>query len=528
MSEEQKSIVTPQRVQIALQNRFNPIRDLTPDRLTSHLDNFKTGRLRELALLMDFVEERDPSVKTVVAKRKKAVARLPWEIVTLETDDTARAERHREALEAFYNHLEVTDALNLNMRGGLSLAIRQMMDAQGKTLALHEVIWKPGKKSTGLRACLKFLPLCWFENRTGRLRYLETDYALEGRDLDPDGWLVSCGDGLMIPTAVAYLYKTFALRDWLVFCEKFGLPGVLGSTDAQPGTPQWTAMEDAVGSLINDWAAVKNKSDEIALLETKASGSTLPFLPLIEFMDRKIAALWRGADLSTISQGQEGAGASLQGDESDLLLEDDAAWVEETLADLSRRFIENQFGDEEPLAYLKLSTPKRRQVDADDKAIRLCLDAGIPLAVDATRERLGLPKPDADDEVLKAPPAGMPQDGPGAPEGVQIANEGFRGQLKAVKGQGVDFMQAAHSQFGRSLAADLAPLRRRLAAIEGISDPEIRKARLEALMADWESIASDITADPEAAGAVARIQGASLASGLAGEQADLVKDKPQT
>lgn len=540
-AKSQASVITPQRISLALQGRWNPIRGLTPELLVSHIDAYNTGRLRSLAMLMDAIEQRDIGIKTVVAKRKKAVARLPWEILTIDDAPEAQAAKHKETLLWFYNHVTASDVLKQDQVGGLSALIRQMMDAQGKGYACHEILWRPQARGQ-LSAEFRFCPVWWFESITGKLRFLPEEYALNGVDLEEGGWLVSAGDALMIPTAIAYIYKQWPLRDWSAFCEKYGLPGVIGSTDSQPGSSEWTAIATAVASLINDWSCVKAKGDEIALLEAKAGGTNLPFPPLIEYMDRKIAALWRGADLSTISQGGESSGASLQGDEADMLLEDDAAWVEETLdRQISRTVIRYVHGDEEPLAYLKLTTPKKRQIDADDKAIRLCLEAGIPLGVDATRERLGLPKPDKDDALLSrpaAPPtdpsdpsnssdhAKTPQDAPGAAEATNTAPDGQKIKLKAVKGQGIDsgaagdprFLASASSQFGQAIAADLAPLRRRLAAVEKISDPDIRRARLEAILAEWDSLAADVTADPEAAQALARIQGTAMANGLSTAQ----------
>lgn len=514
-----KSLIAQARIQSAIGNRYNPIRTLTPELLGSQIDQYLTGRLRSLALVMDAVEMRDPLVKTVVAKRKKSVARLPWEILTVEDADEKKAGEHRETLLRFWNTVRATDVLTQDQSGGLALLIRQMMDAQGKGFAVHEMVFKPGQK---LSAEFRFAPLWWFEGLTGRLRYLDSDAAYEGQPLDPEGWLVSVGDGLMIPTVIAYVFKLFPLRDWLSFCEKFGLPGVLGSVDGQPGSEAWTAMETAVAAVVNDWAGVKGMNDKIELLQA-GSGQNLPFLPLVEYMDRKIASLWRGADLSTISQGGESSGASLQGDETDMLLEDDAAWVQETLHErVSKLVIRYQHGDEEPLAYLSLTCPKRRQIDADDKAIRLCMDAGIPLGVDTTREKLGLPKPDAEDEVLtasasisEARPPTMPQDARDPRGGIETANEAETPRSKAINGQSERLAEASRRQFAAAVAADLAPLRRRLAAIEAISDPEIRRARLEALVADWDTLVGDITSDPEAADALSRIQGAALANGLA-------------
>ena len=137
--------VTPQRVQWAVRNRFNPLRSLTPETLSRQLENFTVGYLREVALTWDAMERRDPMLKNVAMKRKKSVARNGWEILTvpnLSAEQEAEAASHKEALEFFYNNLSCTSVLEQNERGSLALLLRQMMDAVGKRYAVHEIVWR--------------------------------------------------------------------------------------------------------------------------------------------------------------------------------------------------------------------------------------------------------------------------------------------------------------------------------------------------------------------------------------------------
>jgi phage gp29-like protein len=60
------------------QMRFNPLRSLTPERLTSAIDQADAGWVREFALILEAIEKRDAIVRTVLGKRKAAVARQPW------------------------------------------------------------------------------------------------------------------------------------------------------------------------------------------------------------------------------------------------------------------------------------------------------------------------------------------------------------------------------------------------------------------------------------------------------------------
>ena len=159
------TLITAERVQMSIRTRFNPIPALTPRLLGAWLESFRLGFFRNIALAWDAIERRDYTLASVAAKRKKAVARNGWEILTV--NDSPAAQEQKRALEYFYNHLTCTTALEENETGGLGLLIRQMMDAVGKRYAVHEIIWQPGGRAgdgaANLTATFRFCPLWWFE-----------------------------------------------------------------------------------------------------------------------------------------------------------------------------------------------------------------------------------------------------------------------------------------------------------------------------------------------------------------------------
>jgi phage gp29-like protein len=212
------------------------------------LDEFANGCLRSAAVTWEAIENRDDVVQGVASKRKKSIARLDWEIITSDQSDEAMAQKL--ALEYFYDNLHTTNAFDCNERGGFGLLIKQMMDAVAKKYAVHEIIFETkdafsaGAASASLpklTASFRFVPLWFFENTTGHLRFLENDCATSGIPLNGGSWLITVGDGVMEATSIAYLFKHLPLRDWLVYCERNGMPGVKGVTDAVPGTLQWEA-----------------------------------------------------------------------------------------------------------------------------------------------------------------------------------------------------------------------------------------------------------------------------------------------
>jgi phage gp29-like protein len=381
-------------VQLALRSRFNPLRGLTPQLLSVYLDNFLLGFVAYAALVWDQIEKRDDVIRNVASKRKKSLARYKRHSFQLE--QTPEAAAHAKALDDFYDHLTVVNALDQNETGGFPLLVRQMMDAVGKYYAVHEIVWQPGcaKASPGqsredvLTAELRFVPLWFFENRSGRLQFLKLPLGgANGEALEPGGWMITKGDGIMEACSIAYMFKNMPLKDWVSYSDKYGTPGVLGQTNAAKGSEAGEALKAAVAAFGQNWSGVIYGADgtikePISLITARGEG-TLPFPPLVERMDRAMASLWRGSDLSTISADQKGA--SVQQDESNLLLQDDAAMISETLQLYIDRWVIWQKFGVKPLAYSMIVVPESRNTALDLQIDELLLKSGARLG---ERERL--------------------------------------------------------------------------------------------------------------------------------------------
>jgi phage gp29-like protein len=402
------------RVRNSMRARFNPIKTLTPDSLSQMLDAFSAGYLKAAALTWDAIERRDDVIQGVAGKRKKSIAHLNWEILSV--DDSNLAKDQKTALEYFYNNLTTTNACDGNEKGGMSLLVRQMMDAIGKKYAVHEIIFEPhdhfkadndfqplklGHKAPAmlLTATFRFVPLWFFENRDGKLKFLADEGATSGMPLEPGAWLITTGDGLMEACSIAYLFKHLPLRDWLVYCERNGMPGVKGVTDAAPNTEQWEAARDAVEDFGAEFNALMSKGTTIEAIDLSTRGE-LPYPKLIDRMDRAISALWRGSDLATLSR-QSGTGASLQADETAILEKDDAVMISETLnAQVDKFVIKYLFGDVPMKAYIKFIPNVKRNIADELNLYRELHKMGVPISITDIRERFNLATPGDDEPFL--------------------------------------------------------------------------------------------------------------------------------
>lgn len=400
--------VSAERVRMEKQSRFNPLRSLTPASLARQLEAFQRGEMRDLAWTMQWMEDHDDMIGSVADKAKSAVARYGYDVLIhdeIDEADTAMAEAQQAVLQKFYQNLQCGHAVEREERGGMRLLLKQMMDAFGKGYAMHHVIWKPDA-ANGLSAEVNFVPLWFFENMQGDIRFLDSAWSWNGKELDSEelggrgAWLVSRGRGVMLACAIAWMFKHIPLQDWLTYCARHGMPAFLGKTQSEFGSDGWNGMADAVANMGAEWGGVINQTDAIEVLNLSAQGQ-MPYEALVERMDRAFAILWRGGDLSTLSRG-DAVGANPQTADSDELDGDNSLWAGETIdRQLGRAVIDYYFGEDAPmLAYLQVGTATRDDVEKDLKVIESGVKLGVPVSKNYFSQKFGVPMADEGDELL--------------------------------------------------------------------------------------------------------------------------------
>ena len=394
--------------------RGSPLRSLDPDGLASAIESFRAGTLAPLARIVDELELRDDTMRSCSRKMRAAAARCPHKVLIREgvgEGARERAEAHRRALERLWGRVRVTDALQRNARGGMRLLLKQMMGAQSMAFAAHELVWTPTADGS-LDLTLVHVPLQFFENRTGALRYLRDPAAQwDGEEMAEGEWLVTAGDGVGIAAAIAATFKRLSLQDWLLFSERCGQPGLHAATDAKQGSEQWDNLVAAVANFGREWGIVTDRSTAVDTVSL-ANGGTPPYPALVERMDRAIATLYRGSDLSTISGGEGSVGASQQGEEADILEQDACEMLSEALQEqVERPFIRYVFGDGEPLAYIQISPVSHPNLDMEMKIDQHLAGLGARLSKREALERYQRTEAapdDPDDEPLEAPQPAVP------------------------------------------------------------------------------------------------------------------------
>lgn len=463
------------RIRDEARMRYNPLKNLTPQRITAAMDNFNCGYLSDAAKIYAAIRRRDAVVQACVQKRKRATSRLAWTIVEMGEDEAASKE-HAAFLEDFYNNIKVTSAEDANKRGSMSMLVENILSALENKYAVSEVIWNTSR-APSLSAEVRHVPLWFFENTQGYLRFKKSSFDNEGENLEPNGWMVSVYDSpLMEATAVCYIVKRFAQADWAAYSSRFGMPTPVYAANAKPNTPEWESAEHTLANLVNGCGMVIAAGENFDLKQPAGTGE--PFKTLSDAMDRYIALIWRGSDLSTLS-ADNAAGASLQAEESEILEDADCALVEETLAHyLSMPALEWKFGrGVKPAAYLQLTRKNRKDKLNQISVYKGAAELGCNVAKRELYEALELREPEPGEETVEL----------SVPQAAAAGAEAQGAPLSAF-GNSAEPSEAGLSKMLDGLAAakgkDIEPLRRRLAELERITDAGEYAAALEKLNGD--------------------------------------------
>jgi len=380
-----------------------------------------------------------------------------------------------------------------------------MAQALSRYWSVHEITWTPCA-SGELRATFWRTPLSRFENRTGTLRFLESDGSLEGRALEPGGWLIAQGDGVGVAAAVAAVSKRLSLQDWLLYSERCGQPGVHAKTDAAAGSPEWEALLADLNGLVRDWKLLTDKGVDITPVPLSTPG-TLPYPELIARMDRAIASLYRGADLSTVSGGEGGdVGASLQGDETDILDSDTCEMISEALQrQVDPHVIRWTCGDEEPLAGVSVSLPERPFTELDLRADETLLRLGARLSRRQALQRYGRTEAAEDEpgDALHAPEAQATAGSAPMPSAAPLPHE--RSAAALDQADDAVYEAAALEALAAARAGGLEALTDMLLEALEAGDAEGMRERLQAAYDALPGMAEDPEADKASADLAGRI-----------------------
>ena len=265
--------------------------------------------------------QADPQVKACLNTKKYAVLSQDWSVHSAgdAPEDLAVASFIRAALTG--------------VRGGLLDALYDVLDALALGVSLVEIVYQineggPHDGMVGLRA-LKGKDPEGFTFETDAFGNVTALRGCLGDPYPPDKFLRysympryenPLGQSDLRAAYKAWQTKQQLLRWWAKYLEKFGMPTVTGSYDAERGygADQQRELLMLVAQVHNESAIVLPSDMHLGLLET-ARAAPAGFLEAIEYQDRAIAKSILGQTLTTDGSGS-GATFALGSVHQDVLM----------------------------------------------------------------------------------------------------------------------------------------------------------------------------------------------------------------
>lgn len=377
--------------------REYPADGLTPSRLAAVLRAADTGAVSEVLALFEQMEEKDAHLFSVANTRRLAVTGLQWRIVSAAEEQEGVDRTAADEAAAYCR--EVLAAIE-----GFDEVLQHLALAIGRNIAVAENVWETVGDELRLVevAAVHFDRLAFDE--LGRPRILTRQEPYEGMMLPPGKFVVHTPHavsghpmrgGLLRVSALAYLGKHFAMKDWLVFAEVFGMPLRVARYEPSATPEEKRELLGMLRSLGADAAGIFSKAVEIELVEAGRGKAPPPYENICTFFNRELSKAWLGQTLTVEPSSSPGSlAASRVHNEVRLdLRQDDLRKEARTIRrDVLGPVARLKFGAAVPVPHFqRVYDPPRDLRELADVLKTAVNDLHMPVPVEWARRVLGIP-----------------------------------------------------------------------------------------------------------------------------------------
>ncbi len=473
----------------------HPAQGLDPSRLATLLRSAEQGDAIAYFELAEEMEEKDLHYLSVLGTRKRAIAQLPREVVP--ADDSAEAKEDAKLVEDWLD------------RDILEAELFDVLDAVGKGVSSTEIVWLMSSTSW-LPGALKWRDPRFFEFDKVDGETLLLRGGIEGHAGVPEPLPAAkfithyhpaksglpIRGGLARAVAWGYMFKNFAIKDWVTFLEAYGHPIRLGTYGPNESEENKRILERALRSLGSDAAAAFPETMKVEFVDRKAG--TAPndlWRSHAEYFDDQISKAVLGQTNTTDAKaGGLGSGqAQVHNEVREDIERADAKLLAATLnRDLVVPLVMLNRGPREKYPRIEIGRPDNIDVAAMVDAAERLAALGVQIDADEVRERAGLPAAKSPEGALRvttansATPENAPQEGAGstgAGSGGKKAPTHLLDPLKSKNGGSQAALNAADAPLPEREPDFIA-----LTAMEALDDWE---PLVEPMLAGIEALAAD-------------------------------------
>lgn len=404
-SELKNAMATPQIAGVRQQHSRYETTGLTPERIARLMRRADDGDMEGYFTMAEEIEEKDAHYQSVLGTRKRAVIQLDITVEAASTDktDEDNAELIRQWLD----------------RDTLEEELFDILDAIGKGYSIMELMWNT-VSDVWMPEAIIYRPQKWFEWTQDFTQLLLREggggvplplYKFIIHRHKTKSGLPHRG-GAIRACSWMYLFKNFSVKDWVIFLETYGQPMRVGKYHSSASEKDKEILLQAVARIGSDAAAIIPESMQIEFITSQGKADSVDsYKKLADFCDAQMSKAVLGQTMTTDS-GSSRSQAEVHDEVRQDIQMADARMLAATLNEqLVKPIIILNKGEQKRYPRIRLGRTENVDIEkitnAADKAVRF----GMRVSEKALRDKIGLPEPEDEKDVLRLP-AAIPQETP--------------------------------------------------------------------------------------------------------------------
>lgn len=383
-----------------VQDKFSeyPSNGLTPQRLARIFREADAGDVYRQMELFEEMEEKDPHLFSQLQTRKNAVTGLDYEIIAFDSDN-----ENDKAIAKFVadqiNGIEDFEDVEMDL-----------LDAIGKGFAVSEILWGYSNGTTTVESIKSRLQKRFFWDSIDDSFKVRTQEFPSGLIVPENKFILHrykarsghpSRAGVLRVVAWMYLFKNYDVKDWVSFCEVFGMPLRLGKYAPGASDEDKEALMQALVKIGTDAAGIIPEGTEIDFHEANKTSSIDVYERLARYCDEQMSKAILGQTLTSDSGGGSFAQSKTHNEvRHDLTVADCKALASTLRRDLLRPLVLFNFGDDTRIPYIRYDCEESEDLKESAEVIgTLIQQTGLKVPTAFLYKKFNIPKPEPDEEI---------------------------------------------------------------------------------------------------------------------------------
>jgi phage gp29-like protein len=374
-----------------------PSNGLTPVKLAQIFREADQGEVLRQMEMFEEMEEKDTHLFSQLQTRKNAVTGLDFEILPF--SDEEHDKRICDFVKREIESIESIDEIFMDL-----------LDAIGKGFAINEIMWAVEDNKVVIKEIKNRHQKKFFWDYKDIFKVMTEEYPM-GIELPKNKFIMhrykarsghTSRAGLLRVVAWMYLFKNYDVKDWVSFCETFGMPLRLGKYNTATSPEDKAALMEALVRLGTDAAGIISDDTEIEFKESAKTTSVNVYEALAEFCNREMSKAILGQTLTSDSGGGSYAQSKTHNEvRHDLTVADCKALAQTIRRDLIKPLVLFNFSESKRIPKVKFAceVPEDAEKNANTYSI-LIKDIGLKISHKHLYEKFGIPKPEEGEEVV--------------------------------------------------------------------------------------------------------------------------------